>query len=158
MPRAQERGRGRTRRGKSRSWSPPIPRFDRDTSPDSRDVVHYSRGQRRGTGRSPSPLTNAASAGETAEESETEGGNLTSDDDEEEDDDSTRNERQRHSKKGKSVRFKNRNHESGHIAGKVGNMMCLDGDILSPLGLRLHCCALTYLFFPLYSALSFGMG
>ena len=117
MPRPRERGRSRTRRGKSRSWSPPNPRFDRDISPDSRDVVHYSRGQRRSTARSPSPLTNAPSVGETAGESETEAGNYTSNDD-----DSTRHERQRQSKKGKSVRFKNRNHESGHIAGKVSSI------------------------------------
>ena len=116
MSRPRERGRSRTRRGKSRSWSPPNPRFDRDISPDSRDVVHYSRGQRRSTARSPSPLPNPPSVGETAGESETEADNYTSDDD-----DSTRHERQRQSKKGKSVRFKNRNYESGHIAGKVSN-------------------------------------
>ena len=115
MPRAQERGRSRTRRGKSRSWSPPNPRFSRDVSPDSRDVIHYSgvgRVQRRNKARSPSPLTNATSFGDTAGESETEAGNFTSDDD------STRQERNR-PKKGKSVRFKNRKYEGDHIAGKV---------------------------------------
>jgi len=48
----------------------------------------------------------------TVGESETEGGYLTSDDE------STKLE-QRQPKKGKSVRFKKRSDESGHIAGKV---------------------------------------
>jgi len=61
-------------------------------------------------------LTNAPSADETAGESEA--GNYTSD----YDDDSTKHERQHQSKKGKSVRFKNRNYENGHIAAKVSNI------------------------------------
>lgn len=123
MPRAQERGRSRTRRGKSRSWSPPNPRFSRDVSPGSRDVIHYSgvgRAQWRNKARSPSPLTNATSFGDTAGESETEAGNFTSDDD------STR--QKRHTpKKDKSVWFKNRKYEGDHIAGKVSDLIGIDG-------------------------------
>lgn len=123
MPRAQERGRSRTRRGKSRSWSPPNPRFSRNISPDSRDVIHYSgvgRVQRRNKARSPSPLTNATSFGDTAVESETEAGNFTSDDN------STRQEWHT-PKKGKSVWFKNRKYEGDRIAGKVSVLIGIDG-------------------------------
>ena len=123
MPRAQERGRSRTRRGKSRSWSPPNPRFSRDISPGSRHVIHYSgggRAQRRNKARSPSPLTNATSFGDTAVESETEAGNFTSDDN------STRQEWHT-PKKGKSVWFKNRKYEGDRIAGKVSVLIGIDG-------------------------------